>query len=239
MRDRIVPRMNSETPAQLVTHLSHPNGWWRDTAQQLLVLKQDKSVVPALLPIAAKSPNLLARFHAMWTLEGLGALKPALVRAADEGPRAADAHPGDSRQRDPLQGGRPIVCRRLRGDDEGRRRRRRDPGDPDDQPVEGAGRSGDDQDGDGGQRGARRAGRGDHDAQSSGERRRTRRGAVSLPSNRASSIGADRSTTSSASRVTGPMRWAHRSRSSPPRWRRRSRDRRASTATATTSSRSC
>ena len=46
VRDRILPRMNSETPAQLVTHLSHPNGWWRDTAQQLLVLKQDKSVVP-------------------------------------------------------------------------------------------------------------------------------------------------------------------------------------------------
>ena len=80
VRDRILPRMNSETPAQLVTHLSHPNGWWRDTAQQLLVLKQDKSVVPLLLPIAAKSPNLLARFHAMWTLEGLGALKPVLVR---------------------------------------------------------------------------------------------------------------------------------------------------------------
>jgi mono/diheme cytochrome c family protein len=79
-RDRIVPRMNTETPAQLVTHLSHPNGWWRDTAQQLLVLKQNKSVVPLLLPIVTKSPNLLARFHAMWTLEGLGALKPALVR---------------------------------------------------------------------------------------------------------------------------------------------------------------
>jgi mono/diheme cytochrome c family protein len=79
-RDRIVPRMNTETPAQLVTHLSHPNGWWRDTAQQLLVLKQNKSVVPLLLPIVTRSPNLLARFHAMWTLEGLGALKPALVR---------------------------------------------------------------------------------------------------------------------------------------------------------------
>ncbi len=79
-RDRIVPRMNNETAAQLVTHLSHPNGWWRDTAQQLLVLKQDRSVVPALLTIVKTSPNLLARFHAMWTLEGLDALKPALVR---------------------------------------------------------------------------------------------------------------------------------------------------------------
>jgi mono/diheme cytochrome c family protein/glucose/arabinose dehydrogenase len=79
-RDRIMPRMNSETSAQLVTHLSHPNGWWRDTAQQLLVLKQDKTVVPALLLLVKASKNLLARFHAMWTLEGLGALKPALVR---------------------------------------------------------------------------------------------------------------------------------------------------------------
>ena len=47
-RDRRQPRMLNETAAQLVAHLSHPNGWWRDTAQQLLVLKQDKSVVPAL-----------------------------------------------------------------------------------------------------------------------------------------------------------------------------------------------
>ena len=43
-RDRTRPRMLDETPAQLVAHLSHPNGWWRDTAQQLLVLKQDRSV---------------------------------------------------------------------------------------------------------------------------------------------------------------------------------------------------
>ena len=79
-RDTTVPRMNNETAAQLVAHLSHPNGWWRDTAQQLLVLKQDKSVVPALKTLLQTSPNLLARFHAMWTLEGLGALDAALVR---------------------------------------------------------------------------------------------------------------------------------------------------------------
>jgi mono/diheme cytochrome c family protein len=79
-RDRTVPRMHRETAAQLVRHLSHPNGWWRDTAQQLLVLRQNKSVAPALQLIVTSSPNLLARFHALWTLEGLGALKPALVR---------------------------------------------------------------------------------------------------------------------------------------------------------------
>ena len=79
-RDKTQPRMLDETAAQLVGHLSHPNGWWRDAAQQLLILKQDKSVVPTLQVMARTSPNLLARFHALWTLEGLGALDRTLVR---------------------------------------------------------------------------------------------------------------------------------------------------------------
>jgi mono/diheme cytochrome c family protein/glucose/arabinose dehydrogenase len=79
-RDRTQPRMLQETPAQLVGHLSHPNGWWRDTAQQLLVLRQDKSVVPALQRVVRTSANPLAREHALWTLEGLGALDAGLVR---------------------------------------------------------------------------------------------------------------------------------------------------------------
>ena len=81
-RDRTQPRMLNETPAQLVAHLSHPNGWWRDTAQQLLVLKQDKSVVPALQKLAATrgERNQLGRIHALWTLEGLGALDASFVR---------------------------------------------------------------------------------------------------------------------------------------------------------------
>jgi mono/diheme cytochrome c family protein/glucose/arabinose dehydrogenase len=79
--DRTRPRMLNQTAPQLVTHLSHPNGWWRDTAQQLLVLKQDRSVVSALETLVRRSKNLLARFHALWTLEGLGALTPSLARA--------------------------------------------------------------------------------------------------------------------------------------------------------------
>jgi mono/diheme cytochrome c family protein/glucose/arabinose dehydrogenase len=74
------PRMLEQTAAQLVPHLAHQNGWWRDTAQQLLVQRQDKSVVPALVSMLTTSDNLLARFHALWTLEGLGALDAALVR---------------------------------------------------------------------------------------------------------------------------------------------------------------
>ncbi len=80
-RDTTMPRMYSETAAQLVGHLGHPNGWWRDTAQKLLVLRQDKSVVPALLTLVNSSKNHLERIHALWTLEGLDSLTPALARS--------------------------------------------------------------------------------------------------------------------------------------------------------------
>ncbi|MBW3628662.1 MAG: c-type cytochrome [Gemmatimonadetes bacterium] len=79
-RDRTQPRMFQETSAQLVGHLSHPNGWWRDMAQQQLVLRQDRSVVPALRTLARTSSNELARMHALWALEGLGALDVAFAR---------------------------------------------------------------------------------------------------------------------------------------------------------------
>ena len=91
--DRTRPRMLQETAAQLVQHLSHPNGWWRDTAQQLLVLKQDQSVAPAVKTLVRTSKNELARFHALWTLEGLGSLDAALVREL-----LNDADPGMRRQ---------------------------------------------------------------------------------------------------------------------------------------------
>ena len=74
------PRMNDETPAQLVAHLKDPNGWWRDTAQQLLILKQDKSVVPALKQLATAPGDQLARIHALWTLDGLASNDAAQLR---------------------------------------------------------------------------------------------------------------------------------------------------------------
>jgi mono/diheme cytochrome c family protein len=81
-RDTTRPRMSRETPAQLVAHFHHPNGWWRDMAQQQLVLRKDRSVVPALTAMVRRDTMLVARFHALWTLEGLGALDAALVRDA-------------------------------------------------------------------------------------------------------------------------------------------------------------
>ncbi len=87
------PNMLNETPEQLIAHLNHPNGWWRDTAQKLLIVKGDKSVVPALEKAAKENENELARMHAIWTLEGLGALSPELARAkfADDKPAVRQA----------------------------------------------------------------------------------------------------------------------------------------------------
>ncbi len=82
------PKMLGETSAQLVAHLSHPNGWWRDMAQRLLVVRQDRSVGPALKEMALKNADPLARVHALWTLEGLGLADAALVSQA-----LADKHP--------------------------------------------------------------------------------------------------------------------------------------------------
>jgi len=88
-RDDTQPHMFDETPDQLVDHLTHPNGWWRDKAQQLLVLSGDRTIVPRLQQMARSDSNLLARFHALWTLEGLGALQEDLIRSllVDPNPR--------------------------------------------------------------------------------------------------------------------------------------------------------
>jgi mono/diheme cytochrome c family protein len=78
--------MYEESAKELIRHLEHPNGWWRDMAQQTLILNQDKSIVPDLITMAESSPNELARIHALWTLEGLGGLKSDLVKKFTEDP---------------------------------------------------------------------------------------------------------------------------------------------------------
>ena len=75
------PNMLGAKSSELVKHLSHPNGWWRDTAQKILVLRADKSVTAELVELA-KSSKHLAQIHALWTLEGMGALTPEHVTAA-------------------------------------------------------------------------------------------------------------------------------------------------------------
>ena len=76
------PRLSSATSAQLVETLSHPNGWWRDTAQQMLVQRGGGSVAPQLRALARQAPDWRTRLHALWTLDGLGALEPAQIERA-------------------------------------------------------------------------------------------------------------------------------------------------------------
>jgi hypothetical protein len=70
------------SPAQLVQALSHPNGWRRDTAQRVLVERGAKSMIPALTTLAEGAPDPRTRLHALWTLDGIDAIRPPTVLKA-------------------------------------------------------------------------------------------------------------------------------------------------------------
>ena len=75
-----MPRMNDEKTVELLRHLENPNGWWRDTAQKLIILRADReSVAPMLADMVRFNQNPLARMHALWTLEGMAEADAALV----------------------------------------------------------------------------------------------------------------------------------------------------------------
>jgi mono/diheme cytochrome c family protein/glucose/arabinose dehydrogenase len=68
------PRLAKASGEELAKTLLNPNGWWRDTAQRLLVERQDASVVPTLEAIVTgemKGATPESRIHALWTLQGL------------------------------------------------------------------------------------------------------------------------------------------------------------------------
>jgi mono/diheme cytochrome c family protein len=75
------PALSKATLPQLVTTLSHPNGWWRDTAQRLLVERGAKPVAAQLTQLAASAPEPRTRLHALWTLDGDDLTTPSIVLA--------------------------------------------------------------------------------------------------------------------------------------------------------------
>ena len=96
VRPAVGPNFSSANPAlgtagepQLIEALSHPNLWWRRTAQRLLVDRRSATSVPALKALARDGRSPLGRLHALWTLEGIGRLDDVLVARA-----LGDAHPG-------------------------------------------------------------------------------------------------------------------------------------------------
>lgn len=81
------PQLSRATTATLVQTLSHPNGWWRDTAQRLLVERADKAAIPLLNRLVnAPATTPRTKLHALWTLDGLDATTPAVVVKALDDP---------------------------------------------------------------------------------------------------------------------------------------------------------
>ncbi len=81
-KHRTPPRLDKETPAQLVANLAHPNGWQRETAQRLLVEHGDAAVIPALEKMVSTGKTPLGRMHALWTLDGRQTLRWPIVAGA-------------------------------------------------------------------------------------------------------------------------------------------------------------
>ena len=87
-RDTVSQRGGKSSNAQLVETLSHPNGWWRDTAQRLLVERgatAGATVAPLLVKLAQGAELPRTRLRALWTLDGLDAIEPTtVIRALDD-----------------------------------------------------------------------------------------------------------------------------------------------------------
>ena len=94
-------KLLAKSPRELVPFLGHSNGWYRFTAQKLLVVKQATSVIPSLKNTLLNNASFfngwfgkekdlgIERLHALWTLDGLKALDKALLiqKLADEDTR--------------------------------------------------------------------------------------------------------------------------------------------------------
>ncbi len=76
---KVKPDLLDASSAKLVGYLNHPNGWWRENAQKLLVLRNDKSVLPELISMVKTSTSHLSRIHALWTLSGMHSLTKELL----------------------------------------------------------------------------------------------------------------------------------------------------------------
>ena len=85
-------RMSKRSTEELVKLLAHTNGWHRRTAARLLWERQDKKAIEPLVKLASESASPFGRMHALYALDGLGALSAdvVLARLDDEHPRVRE-----------------------------------------------------------------------------------------------------------------------------------------------------
>jgi mono/diheme cytochrome c family protein/glucose/arabinose dehydrogenase len=73
-------KLSQAGTGRLIELLRHPNGWYRDMAQRLLVERNDTAARTKLEGLVTDgSQPVLARLHALWTLQGVNGLRPALL----------------------------------------------------------------------------------------------------------------------------------------------------------------
>ncbi|ANW95128.1 hypothetical protein AXE80_01960 [Wenyingzhuangia fucanilytica] len=69
-----ITNLTKSNTKDLVTYLDHPNGWYRDRAQQLLIQRKDYHIINDLKKLISNTNNPITQIHALHTLNGLDAL---------------------------------------------------------------------------------------------------------------------------------------------------------------------
>ena len=77
-----IPNLAEEDSTALLDELGSSNGWRRDTAQQLLIERDETSFTDELESLFFDDPRPLARLHALATLDGLGKTSAELLVTA-------------------------------------------------------------------------------------------------------------------------------------------------------------
>ncbi|MBX2873836.1 MAG: dehydrogenase [Saprospiraceae bacterium] len=66
---------------ECVSFLAHEDGWYRDMAQRILVEEKSTETIPLIEQLTTQATSWQGRLHALWTLEGMGELKPEVAQA--------------------------------------------------------------------------------------------------------------------------------------------------------------
>ncbi|MDZ7934958.1 MAG: c-type cytochrome [Emticicia sp.] len=74
-----IPDLTKTTTKQLVSLLSHPNGWLRDRSQQLLIQRKDLTAIKDLVALTKIDSEYSTAIHALYALDGLNALTFGIV----------------------------------------------------------------------------------------------------------------------------------------------------------------
>ena len=75
------PHLDVESTVELIRHFENRNGWYRDTAQRLILLRSDRETVAPLLGDFLRFDlyDPIKRLHCLWTLEGMDRIERGLL----------------------------------------------------------------------------------------------------------------------------------------------------------------